>query len=70
MAGSELLWNCHQSLMKLAEHNRGLLLWVPRHRGTEGNETADEWKQQLQNTHPIWSVVSWRELLSRPSGPG
>jgi hypothetical protein len=29
---SKLVWGCHQSLMQLT--------WVPRHKGTEGNETG------------------------------
>jgi hypothetical protein len=26
---SKLVWDCHQSLVKLAEHNRIQLVWVP-----------------------------------------
>ena len=38
---SKLGWDCHQSLVKLAEHNRIQLLWVPGHMGIDRNETAD-----------------------------
>jgi ribonuclease HI len=39
---SKLVWECHQSLVKLAEHNRIQLVWVPGHMGIAGNETADQ----------------------------
>jgi hypothetical protein len=38
----KLIWDCHQSLAKLAEHNRVQLIWVPGHRGIEGNDTAHQ----------------------------
>jgi hypothetical protein len=37
---SKLVWNCHHPLVKLAEHNRVGLIWVPRHMGIDGNEIA------------------------------
>jgi hypothetical protein len=33
---------CHQSLTKLAEHNRVQLIWMPGHEDIEDNETADQ----------------------------
>jgi len=39
---SELFWACHQSLVRLAEHNRMQLVRVPGHLGIDGNEIADE----------------------------
>jgi hypothetical protein len=33
---SKLVWDCHQSHIQLAKHNRVQLIWVPGH----GNETA------------------------------
>ena len=33
---SKLLWNCHQFLLKLAEHNRVQLVWVPGHMRIDG----------------------------------
>jgi hypothetical protein len=39
---SKLVWDCHQSLIQLAEHNRLQLIWVPGHEGIDGNETADQ----------------------------
>jgi ribonuclease HI len=38
---SKLVWDCHQSLMKLTKHNWTQLLWVPEHMGIDGNEIAD-----------------------------
>jgi hypothetical protein len=39
---SKLVWDCHQSLIQLARHNRVQLIWVPGHEGTVGDETADQ----------------------------
>lgn len=38
---SKLVWDCHNSLMKLAEHNRVQLIWVPGRIEIDGNETSD-----------------------------
>jgi ribonuclease HI len=43
---SKLFWDCHQSLVKLAEHKRIQLVWVPGHMGIDGNETADQSARQ------------------------
>jgi ribonuclease HI len=43
---SKLVWNCHHSLMRLAEHNRVQLIWVPGHMGIDGNEKADQLARQ------------------------
>jgi hypothetical protein len=34
---SKLVWNCHQFLVKLAQH-----IWVLGDRGTKGSETVDQ----------------------------
>jgi hypothetical protein len=39
---SKLVWDCHQSLVQLAEHNRVQLTWEPGHEGIEGNEIANQ----------------------------
>jgi ribonuclease HI len=38
---SKLVWDCHQSLMRLAEHNRVKLIWVLGHTEIDGNKMAD-----------------------------
>jgi ribonuclease HI len=43
---SKLLWDCHQSLVKLAEHNRIQLAWVPGHMRIDGNEIPDQLARQ------------------------
>jgi hypothetical protein len=43
---SKLAWDCHQSLVRLAEHNRVQLIWVPGHMGIDGNEMADQLARQ------------------------
>jgi hypothetical protein len=39
---SKLVWDCHQSLMILAECNIVQLLWELEDKGIEGNETAHQ----------------------------
>jgi ribonuclease HI len=43
---SKLVWDCHQSLVKLAEHNRIQLVWVPGHMLIDGNKIADQLARQ------------------------
>jgi ribonuclease HI len=43
---SKLFCDCHQSLVKLAEHNRIQLVLVPGHMGIDGNEIADQLGKQ------------------------
>lgn len=38
MLNSKLVWEDHQSMVKLAERYRIQLVWVPRHMRTDGNE--------------------------------
>jgi hypothetical protein len=39
---SKLVWDSHQSLVKLAEHNWIQMVWVPGCMGIDGNEIPDE----------------------------
>jgi D-arabinose 5-phosphate isomerase GutQ len=39
---SKLVWDCHQSLMQLARHNRLQLICVPGREDIVGNEMADQ----------------------------
>jgi len=44
---SKLVWDCHQSLVQLAEHNRIQLVWVPGHVEIDGNEIARQGSSHL-----------------------
>jgi ribonuclease HI len=48
----KFVWGCHQSLVKLAEHNRIQLVWVLGHMGTDGNKIADQLARQ-RSSHPL-----------------
>ena len=37
-----LVWDCDQSLVKLVEHNRVQLIWMPGHMGIEGNKIVEK----------------------------
>jgi hypothetical protein len=39
---SKLVWDCYQTLIELANHNRVQLVWVLGHEGVAGNETGDQ----------------------------
>jgi hypothetical protein len=39
---SKLVWDCHQSIIQLVEHNTVQLIRVPSHEGIVGNEMADQ----------------------------
>jgi len=43
---SNLVRDCHQSLLKVTEHNRIQMVWVPGHIGINGNEIANELTKQ------------------------
>jgi ribonuclease HI len=45
---SKLVEDCYQFLVKLAEQNSIQLIWVPGHRGIEGDETANQLARQIQ----------------------
>lgn len=42
----KLVWECNQSMMKLAECNKIQLVWVPGLTGFDGNEIADHLARQ------------------------
>jgi hypothetical protein len=49
---SKLVWDCHQSHMQLARHNRVQLIWVQEHKDIAGNETADQ-LTRTESEHPF-----------------
>jgi ribonuclease HI len=49
---SKLVWDYHQPLVKLAEHNKIQLVWVPEHMGIDGNKIADQLAGQ-SSSHPL-----------------
>jgi hypothetical protein len=49
---SKLVWDCYHSLVKLAEHNRIILVCVLGHMGINGNEIAGELARQ-GSLHPL-----------------
>jgi hypothetical protein len=49
---SKLVWDCYQTLMELANHNRVQLVWPPEHEGIAGNETADQ-LAKIGSEHPF-----------------
>jgi ribonuclease HI len=46
---SKLVGECDHSLVKLAEHDRIQLVWVPGHMVIDGNEIADELARQYSS---------------------
>jgi ribonuclease HI len=49
---SELVWDCHQSLMQVARHKRVQLMWVSGHEDIFGDETADQ-LARTESEHPF-----------------
>jgi ribonuclease HI len=49
---SKLVWECQQSLVKLVEHKRIQLVWVPGHNGIDGNEKAQK-LARIGCSHPL-----------------
>jgi ribonuclease HI len=50
---SKLVWDCHQSMLKLAEHKRIQLIWVPEHMLIDGNEIAEQLASKAPDIH-LW----------------
>jgi ribonuclease HI len=48
---SNLVWDCHRSVVKLAEHKLIQLVWVPGYMGIDGNETADQLADKAHQIH-------------------
>jgi ribonuclease HI len=63
---SKLVWDCHQSLMRLAEHNRVQLIWVPGHMGIDGNEMTDQLARQGSSQPFTGLSLPWAYLLRLP----
>jgi hypothetical protein len=49
---SNLVWDCHQSLLQVARHKRVQLIWVPGHEVIAGKETADL-LARIGSEHPV-----------------
>jgi hypothetical protein len=47
-----LFWDCHQSLMTLAVHNKVHLMWVLGHRGIHDNDMVDQ-LAKIGSLHPF-----------------
>jgi ribonuclease HI len=43
---SKLVWDCHQSLVRLTDHNRDQRTWMPGHTRIDGNGMADQLARQ------------------------
>ena len=43
---SKLVWECKQTLKRLTTNNQVTLMWLPGHRGIEGNEEADRFAKK------------------------
>ena len=48
--------------MKLAEHNRIQLIWVPKHMGTDGNEMDNQQATQGSHIHLSDLSLPWAFL--------
>lgn len=53
---SKLVWEEHQSMVKLAERYRIQLVWVPRHMRIDGNEIAGELAKEMPHIHRTWYI--------------
>ena len=56
---SKLVLDCHQSPVKLAEHNRIQLVWVPGNKGTDRNEMANQSVNKAPHIHLLDLTCIW-----------
>ena len=52
MTTSTLVWECYETLNKLAKDNQVTVLWTPGHGGVKGNETADRLAKLATKQNP------------------
>jgi ribonuclease HI len=62
---SKLVWDCHQSLVRLAEHNTVQLIWVLGHMRIDGNEMANQLARQ-DSSRPFIGPEPALGMLSLP----
>jgi hypothetical protein len=55
----KLAWECHQSLVIQAKHNRIQLVWVPGHMEIDRNEQPTNQPKKAPQTHSQNSDYTW-----------
>ena len=64
---SELVWDCHQSMLKLTEYKMIQLVWVPEHMLIDGKEIADQLASKAPDIH-LWYLSRALAYLRRMPG--